>query len=85
MPLSQEQQKKAQAAVKKHLRRGCSVCGESKWQLGDIVHAIPYQQGAFVLGGPSIPVLFVVCTNCFHIVPFSAMALGLIGKGKSDG
>lgn len=56
----------------------CPRCGQNKFTLADGYLNSPLQQNlnGITIGGPSIPSVAVVCTNCGYI---SQHALGVLG------
>jgi hypothetical protein len=79
MPLTDAQRDQAAKHLRRHLRNPCSVCGIHKFTIVDLVNTLPFDNnGAIVLGGPSIPTLLVVCDNCFHLLSFAAVPMGLV-------
>lgn len=72
--LSAEQEKVARRNLRPHLNRGCVICGGKNFQLGGLVHGLPYSQdGALVMGGPRVPLLLVVCAKCFNVQLYAAV------------
>ncbi len=49
----------------KWAQRACPLCGVSKWTVQDSTFQLmEFTQGGLVVGGPVIPVVPVICTNC---------------------
>lgn len=76
MPLDNSQQSKATTWLQRHNPR-CPVCGGNGFSLGEIVAPPVMQGGGINIGGPSVPVLQVVCGNCAHVLHFAAVPMGL--------
>ena len=56
----------------------CTSCGEAKWVVVDGFINQPFQKelsASFVIGGPSIPIVAVVCNNCGLINYYALKAL----------
>jgi hypothetical protein len=57
----------------------CPSCGQKKFTLGEhYLASSVWHGGNMLLGGPSYPMFFVVCDNCFHTMTFSAIATGVL-------
>ena len=81
MPLDQNQINKVNAWMNSHgVNNNCPACGRANmWQIGDVV-APPVMIGNNInLGGPSVPMVQVLCGNCAHVMLFAAVPIGLIG------
>ena len=62
-------------------RLKCPVCNHNRMTLVDGFFNRPIQKdlsGAFVLGGPSIPTVGIVCENCGNLLEFAVGVLGLL-------
>ena len=83
MPLSEGKL----AAVRSYLQgKGangpCSACGNNAFAVADIVTApVMPEGGGIALGGPSVPMVQVVCSRCGCIRFFAAMPMGIVGGG----
>ena len=82
MPLDDEQRLKlAKWFSLKKVTPICPSCGHNNWQTGDIVTGMPTMKGGgIVVGGPSIPMVQVICTNCGYVRLYAAVPLGLTEK-----
>lgn len=80
--MTPEQQSKAQQALQGKIG-ACPICQTSEWNLVDITTGMIFQSGAFVVGGPTIPMLVIACRNCYFLAHFSAVALGLVPREGS--
>jgi RNase P subunit RPR2 len=59
--------------------RTCPMCGEGLWNVQNSIYQLSeYNEGAFVVGGPLIPVIPVTCENCGHTVLVNAILSGAI-------
>jgi hypothetical protein len=57
----------------------CPICGNPHWTLADGFVSLPIQGqiGGIVLGGPTLPCVPIICTNCGNTALLNAMLLGL--------
>lgn len=54
--------------------RSCQMCGVGNWNVQDTAYEVrQFSQGGLVVGGPVIPVVPVVCTNCGNTVLVNAI------------
>lgn len=78
--LSEEEKKKIAAKLnEKGVRPGCPMCGHKNFILADgyFNHTIQGDiQSGLILGGPSIPTIAIICSNCGFT---SQHALGVLG------
>jgi hypothetical protein len=78
MPLSKEQEQKANAWLQqKNLKARCPACSAAQWAFGEIVMSPSYTPGGIAVGGPGVPELQIVCTNCAYVMHFAAIPMGL--------
>jgi len=57
----------------------CPVCKENNWAISDSISELrEFNQGAFILGGPIIPLASITCNNCGYSMHFNALKAGLI-------
>lgn len=67
-----------------HLRtkwanRPCPMCGGGPWTVQDSTFQLmEFSEGGLVLGGPVLPVIPVVCTNCGNTVLVNAIVSGIM-------
>jgi hypothetical protein len=55
------------------------MCQWTTWVVGDTVFEIrEFSQGNFVLGGPVMPVVSVICGNCGYTVLLNAILTGFV-------
>ncbi len=89
--LSKEQQGKLiRWLSEKGVEHNCPVCQENNWTVGDqLIRAAVHTPGVNVLGGPSLPMAYMLCNNCMYIRQFAAIPIGLLEvekpEDKSDG
>lgn len=63
--------------------QACPRCRNSNFEfLGETFLGLQDQPGTLVIGGPSIPVALVACTNCGFISQHALGALGLLKGAK---
>ena len=61
--------------------RACSRCGTDNFSLNDGFFMDLVGDGKnFVLGGPAIPSIVIICTNCGAIYQHALGVLGLFGE-----
>lgn len=73
------QQKAIAALEAKGAKLPCSRCGHSKFALvGESVFMMQEKPEEFVVGGPVIPVVLVVCENCGNISTHAAKVLDIM-------
>jgi hypothetical protein len=62
----------------------CPVClGKNFDVLPQIVSGIPIAKHQVEAAeGKTIPLAMIVCTNCYHIMHFAALPIGMIEAGK---
>lgn len=59
--------------------RPCPVCGISAWSVQDSTYELrEFNQGNMVLGGPLIPVVPVICSNCGNTILVNAILAGVV-------
>ena len=78
----EEKQKIIEALGKKKVNGPCPRCGNNNFILADgyFNHSMQTDLKNFSLGGPSIPTIATVCSNCGFI---SEHALGVLGLLKN--
>lgn len=67
--------------------KACPMCGVGNWNVQDSIYQlIEFSEGGLVIGGPIIPVIPVVCTNCGNIQLVNAIVAGAVKPGEeADG
>ena len=76
MALTEEQKEIAFRHLETKAVKGCAFCGQKKFELKNLV-VTNLVEGKIVDTTSGIPMLPVVCANCFHISFFSAVPMGL--------
>jgi len=80
MPLDQQQVVKAQAHLNGKLS-ACPVCGSKKFQTGEIIMGNTMHAGGVVVGGAGVPMVQVVCGNCYNVMLFAATPMPSVARG----
>lgn len=67
-------------------RAPCPRCGKQSFTVPDgyFNQAIQMQMGGIVLGGPTMPSIVVVCTQCGFMSQHALGALGMLPKEGED-
>jgi hypothetical protein len=66
----------------------CPVCKQKNFILGNgFVNesVIDHLEQGVIIGGPSMPEVVIVCSNCGNILKFSAGVMGLLKEKKASG
>jgi len=80
MSLTERQKQTIQQSLSaKKVRASCPMCNAQQWQLwDDMVAATPTQPGGgMAIGGPHVPMIQLVCTNCGFVSHHAAAVLGI--------
>jgi predicted nucleic-acid-binding Zn-ribbon protein len=78
MPINQEQATKVQSWLNtKGVTPNCPACGRNNWTTGDVIAAPVFAEGGFNIGGPTVPMVQVICGNCAYVRLFAAVPIGL--------
>ena len=65
--------------------RTCPMCQAGNWNVQDSTYQLlEFSEGGLVLGGPVIPVIPIVCSNCGNTVLVNAITAGIV-SAKSGG
>ena len=81
--LSQTQKENIiKALADRGVKLPCPRCGKNSFTLldGYFNQTIQTQLGGMVIGGPSVPSVVVVCTNCGYLSQHAIGTLGLLPK-----
>ena len=85
--LSKDEKKKFKEwLVSKNAINQCPSCGGKRWAIGDyIVSSMTISDGKSNIGGTLYPTAFVFCRNCFYVMNFLSVPIGLhIGESPED-
>ena len=76
----EDKDKIIQALEEKNAKLPCPRCGNQQFTLVDgySTQSIQDQIGGVVLGGPAVPFITVVCSNCGFLSHHALGALGLL-------
>jgi hypothetical protein len=79
MPINETQQEKLfEWLSEKGVRDTCPACGCEARRVGDIIAPPPMPHGGgTVVGGPSFPLVQVICENCSFVMHFASTPIGL--------
>jgi len=87
MAINQEEKQKIINVIQQKLASRsknliCPICGNNGFILaeGYTQDSLQDQLSGIVIGGPSIPVVIVVCNHCGNVIRFSLGVLGLLPK-----
>lgn len=78
-------QKIVQKLTEKGVKTNCPMCGKTHFIIADGYFNNPMQsgfQGGLVLGGPSIPTIAIVCSNCGFTSQHALGVLGLLNQNE---
>jgi len=80
MPLSQANLQKLQSHMQTiGLRPACQVCGTNNWTTGEIVAPpVILPGGSMAIGGPTVPMVLLICQRCGYVMHFAAQTVGLV-------
>lgn len=79
MALNQDQTQKLQRWLQsKGVKASCEACGANDWTIGDVVSPPIQSNQGISIGGPSIPMVSVICGKCAYVRMFAAVPIGLI-------
>lgn len=78
MALTDKQKNTLHSNLRNKISGACPMCGGNQWSLSDELVAPPALSlgGGLAIGGPAIPMLQLVCTNCGFV---SHHAVGMLG------
>lgn len=74
-------EKKLKEHLDRHIKKcACPICGKNDWTKADEVFCLrKYYEGA-IIGGPSVPVIPLVCCECGYTILFNAIIIGCFEK-----
>lgn len=80
-----ERQRIAEVLEEKGATAPCPRCGKRNFAVleGYFLHSLNTLGGTFNLGGPSIPVAVIACSNCGFLSEHALGALGLLPREES--
>jgi predicted nucleic-acid-binding Zn-ribbon protein len=79
MSLTQDEIGKLQSWLNaKSVSPNCPACGQNKWTVGDVIAAPVFGGGGFNIGGPTVPMVQVICGNCAYVRLFAAVPIGIV-------
>jgi hypothetical protein len=80
MAMSHEHQQRLLSHVQSKLKAGCPLCGARDMTIEDTVQFLGLLDSEYrqPIEGTVHPVVAVVCNNCFHVMHFSALKLGIL-------
>lgn len=79
MTLTESQKGTILASLQAKIKGACPLCSHSNWTLGDNVVAATTTSlgGGMVIGGPFVPMVQLICTNCGFVAHHAIGALGI--------
>jgi hypothetical protein len=79
MALTDRQKETIQSSLQSKIRGNCPMCNSSNWSLENQVVATTATSlgGGMAMGGPYIPMVQLVCTNCGFVSHHAVGALGI--------
>lgn len=82
MPLTSKQEKKVISHIRNKVTRGCPMCGEKNWQIEADLQFMGMLDSEYLqpIEGSVYPAVTTVCDNCFHVVQYSAVKIGILEK-----
>jgi hypothetical protein len=82
----EQKQKIVQKLVEKGATLPCPRCGRNHFTLidGYLAHPLQDELGGLVLGGPTLPSIVVICTNCGFMSQHALGVLGLLPEEKKS-
>jgi predicted nucleic-acid-binding Zn-ribbon protein len=78
MPLTQTQQTTFQNWLTRHNPNySCPCCGNRNFGLGEIIAPPTFVNGNINMGGNTVPMLQLICSNCAHVTLFATVPIGI--------
>lgn len=63
----------------------CPLCGKGPWIIGDTIFYLnEYNENMVAIGGPSFPVLPLVCSTCGYTIFINTIVTGLSSAAPSE-
>jgi predicted RNA-binding Zn-ribbon protein involved in translation (DUF1610 family) len=79
-----EKQKISQKLFEKNVKTQCPMCGHNKFILTDgyFNHSVQANTNNISIGGPSVPTIAIICSNCGFVSQHAIGILGLLDNEK---
>lgn len=78
MPLTQQQLTTFQSWVNNRVPNySCPACHQANFSTGEIIASPTFQNGGIAIGGPTVPMVSLICNHCAHVTLFASIPLGL--------
>jgi predicted RNA-binding Zn-ribbon protein involved in translation (DUF1610 family) len=81
---NEKEQEIAQKLSKKIVKIQCPMCGHNKFILTDgyFNHSVQANTNHISIGGPSVPTIAIICSNCGFVSQHAIGILGLLNSEK---
>jgi hypothetical protein len=56
----------------------CPFHGPTNWSIGDMIMTLPFSGGGVNIGGPTYPLIPVICSQCGYTVLINAIVAGIV-------
>jgi len=79
MALTQRQKTNIMESLRVKVKAPCPRCVQNYWQMQDELVMAPATSfgGGLAIGGPHVPMIQVICTNCGYVAHHAVGALGI--------
>lgn len=79
MGMTDRQKQTVQRALQGKIAGPCPMCRQANWQIAEDFVQTPTMAigGGVALGGPVIPMVQVICTNCGFVAHYAAGVIGI--------
>lgn len=79
MTLDPARQQKLSAWLNsKGIQLRCAACSNMNWQAGDVIASPIMNPGGMQIGGPTVPMVQLICNYCGYVALFAAVPMELI-------
>lgn len=80
MGLSKSQTEQVLSHVRSKVTSGCPMCGQKNWSIESDLHFLGILDLEFrqPIEGKVYPLVTAVCQNCYCVIQFQAMRLGIV-------
>lgn len=79
--LTDAQQLQLRVWLVEKIKRGCPICDGKSFESPVLLNGIPYHpNGALIMGGSSVPLVIVACSNCGYTLQFAAVMVGIVPR-----